>query len=193
MRVRTRRRTQKAVAIVVAIAIVLALLLSLLAVFSGTAESHAEMRQSAPRPTQVVGGVVNRVEMEFREPIRPHESNQVVLEYPDGTREQTAVTVNGRLVRGRFTPLTEPGQYKVIWGLVDDADNDWTTEEFPFTYDPTAAAPEWLPDSAAGSSDDGDGIGGTVLIVVIIAVAAALAGWLFWPRQRKSARRKRRR
>ena len=80
MRGRTRRRTQKAVAMVVAIAIVLALLLSLLAVFSGTAEAHAEMRQSAPRPTQVVGGMVNRVEMEFREPIQPHENNGVALQ-----------------------------------------------------------------------------------------------------------------
>ena len=178
---------------VVAIAIVLALLFSLLAVFTSSAGAHAEMVRSAPRPAQVMGGVVNRVEMEFRESIRPHESNQVVLVYPDGTREQTAVTVNGRLVRGRFDSLTEPGEYTVVWGLVDYADNDWTTEQFPFTYDPAAAPPEWLPASAAGGSDSGGGIGGTVLLVVIIAVAAALAGWLFWPRQRGSARRKRRR
>ena len=187
-----RVRTRKAVAFLLAITFVLGLLVSVLSLAS-RAGAHAEMRRSAPRPTQVVGGVVNRVEMEFREPIQPHENDQVVLEYPDGTREQTAVTVNGRLVRGRFDPLTEPGQYKVIWGLVDETDNDWTTEEFPFTYDPTAAPPEWLPESAAGGSDDGGGSGGTVLLVVIIAVAAALAGWLFWPRQRGSARRKRRR
>ena len=55
-----RVRTRKAVATVVAIAIVLALLFSLVAVLSGTADGHAEMRQSAPRPTQVVGGVISR-------------------------------------------------------------------------------------------------------------------------------------
>ena len=71
-----RARTQKAVALVVAIAIVLALLLSLLAVFSDTADAHAEMRRSAPNPGQVVGGLVDRVEMEFREPIEPHESER---------------------------------------------------------------------------------------------------------------------
>ena len=51
---------QRAVALVVAIAIVLALLLSLLVVFSDTAAAHAEMRQSALRPGQVVGGVIEQ-------------------------------------------------------------------------------------------------------------------------------------
>ena len=45
-----RAKTRKAVALVVAIAIVLALLFSLLAVFSNTAQAHAEMHLSAPRP-----------------------------------------------------------------------------------------------------------------------------------------------
>ena len=31
--------------------------------------------------------MVNRVEMEFREPIQPHENNGVALQYPDGTRD----------------------------------------------------------------------------------------------------------
>ncbi|MCY3577409.1 MAG: hypothetical protein OXH53_08860, partial [bacterium] len=90
-----RVRTRKAVALVVAIAIVLALLLSLLVVFSETAAAHAEMRRSAPNPGQVVGGVVDRVEMEFREPIQPHGSNGVALQYPDGTLTLTAIEVNG--------------------------------------------------------------------------------------------------
>ena len=193
MRGRTRRRTQKAVAIVVAIAMVLALLLSLLAVFSDTAAAHAEMRQSAPRPTQVVGGMVDRVEMEFREPIQPHDSNGVALKYPDGTQILTAITVNGHLVRGRFDPLTEPGTYKVIWELLDQSDGDWTREEFEFTYDPSAAPPEWLPESAAEGSGGGGGFSGsTVALVVIIPVAVALAAWIFWPRRGKSRRPSRR-
>ena len=172
---------------VVAIAIVLALLLSLLAVFSGTAGAHAEMRQSAPRPTQVVGGVVNRVEMEFREPIQPHDSNGVALQYPDGTLILTAIAVDGHLVRGRFDPLTEPGRYKVIWELLDQSDGDWATEEFEFTYDPAAAPPEWLPASAAEGSGGGGGISGSTLaLIVIIPVAVVLAVWLFWPRRRAS-------
>lgn len=185
-----RVRTRKAVALVVAIAIVLALLLSLLAVFSDSAAAHAEMSESAPRPDQVVGGVVDRVEMAFREPIRPHESNAVALMYPDGTLVLTSLTINSRLVRGSFDPLTDPGTYKVIWELLDDSDGDWAREEFEFTYDPSAAPPEWLPESAAEGS--GGGIGGaTVALVVIIAVAVVLVAWLLWPRKRRRAKGRR--
>ncbi len=184
---------------VVALSMVLALLISLLAV-AGRASAHAEMSRSAPRPTQTVGGVVDQVELEFRRPIRPHESNQVVLVYPDGSRRQTLVSVDGLRVRGSFVPLTEPGDYAVVWGLVDDTDNDWTTEEFPFTFDPSAAAPEWLGDSTGGGDGggstgggDGGGISNTLVMVVIVAVAAALAGWLFWPRRKGSLGGSRRR
>ena len=181
-----RVRARKIVALVVAIAIVLALLLSLLAVFSSsTAAAHAEMHRSAPNPGQVVGGVVDRVEMEFRDPIRPHQSNGVGLLYPDGTRILTTIEVNGHLVRGRFNPLTEPGTYKVIWQLLDDSDGDWNPpEEFEFTYDPAAASPEWLPASAAEGSGGGGGISSSTLaLVVIIPVAVVLAAWVFWPRK----------
>lgn len=189
-----RVRARKAVALVVAIAIVLALLLSLLAVFSDTAAAHAEMRRSAPNPGQVVGGVVDRVEMEFRDPIRPHQSNGVALQYPDGTLTLTSITVDRHLVRGRFDPLTEPGRYKVIWELLDQSDGDWATEEFEFTYDPAAAPPEWLPASAAEGSGGGGGISGSTLaLVVIIPVAVVLAVLVFWPGKRKNAQRKRRR
>lgn len=182
-------------ALVVAIAIVLALLLSLLVVFSDTAAAHAEMRRSAPDPGQTVGGVVDRVEMEFREPIRPHQSNGVALQYPDGTRALTRIEVNGHLVRGHFDPLTEPGTYKVIWELLDDSDGDWATEEFEFTYDPAAAPPEWLPESAAEGSGGGGGISGsTIALIVVIPVAVVLAAWVFWPRKRgKPGNRKKRR
>ncbi|WP_420433875.1 copper resistance CopC family protein [Candidatus Poriferisocius sp.] len=188
-----RVRARKIVALVVAIAIVLALLLSLLAVFSSTAAAHAEMRRSAPSPGQLVGGVVDRVEMEFRDPIRPHQSNGVGLLYPDGTRILTMIEVNGHLVRGRFDTLTEPGTYKVIWQLLDDSDGDWNPpEELEFTYDPAAASPEWLPASAAEGSGGGGGISGSTLaLVVVIPVAVVLAAWVFWPRKRKSAQRKR--
>lgn len=170
---------------VVAIAIVLALLFSLPVVFSDTAAAHAEMRRSAPNPGQVVGGVVDRVEMEFQDPIRPHPSNGVALQYPDGSRILTAIEVNGHLVRGQFDPLTESGRYKVIWELLDDSDGDWATEEFEFTYDPAATRPEWLPESAAEGSGGGGGTSAsTVALVVIIPVAAVLAVWLFWPRNR---------
>lgn len=97
-----RVRTQKAVALVVAIAIVLALLLSLLAVFSDTADAHAELRRSAPKPDQAVGGLVDRVEMEFREPIQPHDQNGVALQNPDDTLALMDIEVNGHLVRSRF-------------------------------------------------------------------------------------------
>ncbi|WP_419924335.1 copper resistance CopC family protein [Candidatus Poriferisocius sp.] len=188
-----RVQTRKIVAMVVAIAIVLALLLSLLAVFSNTAAAHAEMRRSAPKPGQVVGGTVDRVEMEFREPIQPHDLNGAALQYPDGTRILTASTVDGHLVRGRFDPLTEPGRYTVIWELLDQSDGDWATEEFDFTYDPAATPPEWLPESAAeGSGGEGGISGSTLALVVIIPVAVALAAWLFWPRKRKSRRPSRR-
>ncbi len=171
-------------ALVVAIAIVLALLLSLLAVFSSTAAAHAEMRRSAPNPGQVVGGMVDRVEIEFRDPIQPHESNGVALQYPDGTLTLTSITVDRHLVQGRFDPLTEPGRYKVIWELLDQSDGDWATEEFEFTYDPAAAPPEWLPASAAEGSGGGGGISGSTLaLVVIIPVAVVLAAWVFWPRK----------
>ncbi len=179
-----RARTRKAVATVVAISIVLALVFSLLAVFADQASGHAEMQRSAPRPTQAVGGVVDRVEMQFRQPIRAFEGNQVVLEFPDGTRAQTEVELNSYLVRGRFEALSEPGDYKVIWGLVDDDDGDWTTEEFPFTYEPAAAAPQWLPESAASGSDGGGVVGETLLLLAVIAVGVVLAVWLFWPRRR---------
>ena len=188
-----RARTQKAVALVVAIAIVLALLLSLLAVFSDIAEAHAEMRRSAPNPGQAVGGLVDRVEMEFREPIRPHNSNGVALQYPDGTRALTEIEVNGHLVRGHFDRLTEPGTYKVIWELLDQSDGDWASEEWEFTYDPAAAPPEWLPESAAEGSG-GDGISGaTIALMVIIPVAVVLVVWLFWPRRRGANRAQQRR
>ncbi len=187
-----RVRTRKAVALVVAIAIVLALLLSLLVVFSETAAAHAEMSRSAPKPNQAVGGMVDRVEMEFREPIRPHDSNGVALQYPDGTLALTELEVNGHLVRGRFDPLTEPGTYKVIWELLDQSDGDWATEEWEFTYDPAATPPEWLPESAAEGSGGDSGISGaTVALIVIIPVAVVLIVWLFWPRRGKSPRRRR--
>ena len=185
-----RVRTRKAVALLVAIAIVLALLLSLLVVFSETAAAHAEMRRSAPNPGQVVGGLVDRVEMAFREPIRPHEANGVALMYPDGTLVLTGVTINKRLVRASFDPLTEFGTYTVIWELLDDSDGDWVREEWEFTYDPSAAPPEWLPESAAEGS--GGGISGvTVALIVIIPIAVVLAAWLFWPRRSRSPRRRR--
>ena len=172
-------------ALVLAIAIVLALLLSLLTVASDSAAAHAEMRRSAPNPGQAVGGMVHRVEMEFRDPIRPHPSNGVALQYPDGTRALTTIEVDGHLVRGRFDPLTEPGAYKVVWELLDDSDGDWATEEFEFTYDPAEAPPEWLPASAAQGSGGGGGISGAAIaLIVIIPVAVILAVWLFWPRKR---------
>lgn len=196
-----RVRTRKAVALVVAIAIVLALLFSLLVVFSDTAAAHAEMRRSAPKPDQAVGGLVDRVEMEFREPIEPHDQNGVALQYPDGTLALMDIEVNRHLVRGRFDPLTEPGNYRVIWELLDQSDGDWASEEWEFTYDPAAAPPEWLPESAAEGSG-GDGISGaTLALIVIIPVAGVLFAWLFWPgrrgadraQQRRSARTKKRR
>ena len=172
-----------------AIAIVLAMLFSLLAVFNDTAAGHAEMRRSAPNPGQVVGGMVDRVEMEFREPIQPHDSNVVALQYPDGTPTLTAIEVDGHLVRGRFDPLTEPGRYKVIWELLDQSDGDWATEEWGFAYDPAAAPLEWLPESAVEGSGGGGGISGaTVALIAIIPVAVALAAWLFWPRRDKGRR-----
>ena len=186
-----RARTQKTVALVVAIAIVLALLLSLLVVFSDTAAAHAEMRRSSPDPGQTVGGMVDRVEMEFREPIRPHQSNGVALQYPDGTRALTTIEVNGHLVRGRFDPLTEPGTYKVIWELLDDSDGDWATEEFEFTYNPAAAPPEWLPESAALGSGGGGISGSTIALIVAIPVAVVLAAWVFWPRKRGNRKKRR--
>lgn len=184
-----RVRTRKAVALVVAIAIVLALLFSLLAVLGDTAAAHAEMRRSAPKPDQGVGGMVDRVEMEFREPIQPHDQNGVALQYPDGTVALTDIEVNRHLVRGRFDPLTEPGTYKVIWELLDQSDGDWATEEWEFTYDPAAAPPEWLPESAAEGSGGGGGISGaTVALIVIIPVAVVLVAWLFWPRRWRADR-----
>ncbi|WP_419918401.1 copper resistance CopC family protein [Candidatus Poriferisocius sp.] len=180
-----RVRTQRAVAIVVALAIVMAILFSLLAVFSSGVDAHAEIRRSAPRPSQVVGGRVDRVELEFRESIRPHEANHIVLQYPDGTRRSAALFVDGPRAGGRFAPLTEPGDYTVEWGLVDDSDGDWTTEQFAFTYDPAAPPPEWLPEPPAGRSS---GSGGTVVLVVVFAVAAVMAGWLFWPRRKRLRR-----
>ena len=188
-----RVRTRKAVALVVAIAIVLALLLSLLAVFSDTADAHAEMRQSAPKPNQTVGGTIDQVDMAFREPIRPDESNGVALQYPDGTVVLIAVTINKRLVRGSFDSLTDPGTYKVIWELLDDSDSDWAREEWEFTYDPEAAPPEWLPESAAEWSGGGGISGATVALAVIIPVAVVLAAWLFWPRRRGADRAQQRR
>jgi len=178
-----KARTRKMVASVVAISIVLALLFSLLTVFTDGAAGHAEMQRSAPRPTQAVGGLVDRVEMAFREPIRPFEGNQVVLEFPDGNRIQTQVELNSHLVRGRFAAISEPGIYKVIWGLVDDNDGDWTTEEFPFTYAPNAAAPEWLPATAAGGPTNGGSSTQTILLIGAVVVAVVLAAWLFWPRR----------
>ncbi len=184
-----RRRGQRAVAIVVALALVLALLFSLLVVMSESAAAHAELQRSAPRPTQVVGGLVNRVDVEFRQPIRPHEINRVQLITPAGDTIQTALTYHGRLVRARFASLTEPGVYQVVWGLVDDSDGDWTEEQFPFTYQPDAPEPEWLPEPVA---DDGSGVGRTVLLLVVIVVTVAAGGWLFWPRRRGGRSRRRR-
>ena len=178
-----RVRARKAVALVVAIAIVLALLLSLLVVFSDTAAAHAEIRESAPRPNQVVGGMVDRVEMAYREPIRPHEANAVALVYPDGTIALTELAINKRLVRASFESLTESGTYTVIWELLDDSDGDWVREEWEFTYDPSAAPPERLPESAAEWSGGGGISGATVALLVIIPVAVVLAAWLFWPRR----------
>ncbi|MCY4193938.1 MAG: hypothetical protein OXF04_06535, partial [bacterium] len=67
MRVRTRR----AIAFVLAFSLVLGLLASILAVVGRAADAHAEMVRSAPKPGQTVGGLVDRVEMEFRDPIQP--------------------------------------------------------------------------------------------------------------------------
>jgi len=185
MRVRTRR----AIAFVLAFSLVLGLLASILAVVGRAADAHAEMVRSAPKPGQTVGGLVDRVEMEFRDPIQPHGSNGVALQYPDGGRSLTAITVDGHLVQGRFGSLTEPGRYRVVWELLDQSDGDWATEEFEFTYDPAADPPEWLPASAAQGSGSSSGLSGaTVALAVIICVAAALAAWLFWPRRRGAGR-----
>jgi len=188
-----RVRIRKAVALVVAVAIVLALLFSLLAVFRDTAGAHAEMRRSAPRPGQAVGGFLDRVEMEFREPIGPHELNGVALQYPDGTLTLTEIEVDGHLVRGRFDPLAEPGRYKVIWELLDQSDGDWATEEWEFAYDPAAAPAEWLPESAAEGSGGGGISGTTVALVAIISAAVVLVALLFWPRHRAARSTKQRR
>ena len=188
-----RARTQRTVALVVAIATVLALLLSLLAVFSDTAAAHAEMRRSAPKPGQAVGGLVDRVEMEFRESIQPHELNAVALQYPDGTSVLTEIEVNRHLVRGHFAPLAEPGNYKVIWELLDQSDGDWDTEVWEFSYDPTAAPPEWLPESATEGSGGSGNRGATIALTVIIPVAVILVAWLAWPRRRRADRAQQRR
>ncbi len=184
-----RVRTQKAIAFVLVFSLVLGLLVSILALASRAADAHAELARSVPRPGQAVGGLIDRVEMEFRDPIRPHGSNGVALQYPDGTRSLAAITVDRHLVRGRFDPLAESGRYRVVWELLDQSDGDWATEEFEFTYDSAAEPPEWLPASAAeGSAGRGGFSGAAVAMAVIAPLAAALAAWIFWPRRRRAAR-----
>lgn len=138
----------------------------------GPAAAHSEVFERAPASGQVVGGVVDHIDISFWVPVA---SGDIGLLDPDGVPVDvgaTTLSASGRIASVEFVPLEMQGTYVVTHTELSE-DGDTQTDAFAFTYDPESAeelgslisrdtGPNWL---VLG------GIAGLILV---------LAG-IFWP------------
>ena len=142
---------------------------------AATATAHSEVRARAPEIDQIVGGVVDHVDIAFWTPI---ERSTILLLDSDGAQVETGVTTRNAAATVssiEFDPLETPGTYTVVHSEIS-ADGDEQSATYAFTYDPEAGGRvESLIDRDSGPN--------WVLLGVIAAVALALVVVLI-PRRR---------
>lgn len=138
----------------------------------GPLAAHSEVFERAPESGQVVGGVVDHIDISFWVPVS---SGNIGLLGPDEAPIEvgpTSLSANGRIVSVEFEPLEQAGNYIVTHTELSE-DGDTQTDAFAFVFDPESdrelaslisrdSGPNWL---LLG------GVGGLILV---------LAG-LFWP------------
>lgn len=149
----------------------LLLLLGALALLAGTATlagAHTQVRDAWPGPAETVGGTVDRVVVEFLDPVVP--TPEVEVTGPGGDPVPglgAAVLTADDVVERPFDPLTEPGTYQVDYTFTA-LDGAVQTGAHQFRFEP-----------------GGGGIGGRVVVaLVVVAVVGALVGSALVARRR---------
>lgn len=135
------------------------------------AAAHAELLQSSPAASSVVGGEFHSIVLHFGG--IDWEGNQVAeLFGPDGAQITTPAIIQERQrVTIPIEPLTVPGNYRVRYTIEGD-DNDIITEAFTFRFDPAADAPTGV--TLANGGDQGFDWISLVLLMALAALVAFL-------------------
>lgn len=140
--------------------------LLVIAAWAAPAASHSELIDSAPEPGQTVGGVIDRIDLEYELGV----SNVVVtVTGPNGVVDSEVEQTSDTEVIVRLAePIADPGQWIVDHELLA-ADGDITSRAFAFEYDPGAPG---LGEGGSSSLAAIALLGGAVLIAGAFAAAA---------------------
>ncbi len=136
----------------------LLLALVLVAWFATSASAHTAVRRAEPGPGETVSGVVDRVVLEFLDPVVP--TPDVVVRGPDGQPVPglaPATMTAPDTVERTFDPLVDAGTYEVDYTFVA-TDGAQQSEAHQFRFEPGAAddggrgARWWLALGAAAAA-----------------------------------------
>ncbi len=137
---------------------------------TGTAIADAVFITGSPGPNSTVGSVVDRVEIVFDETVT---EASVAVDGPEGRVDTDMIQPVGRVIVGRFAPLSVEGRY-IVRFRVTSADTDPVEGAYSFTYNTEAPAPL----SAVGSALRSGGrrnpwlrVGAAIVGVAVAAVA----------------------
>lgn len=151
------------------------------------AAAHAELLQASPAPGSIVGGEFHSIVLHFGG-IDWEGTHEAKLFGPDGAQIVTPEVIHDRqrLVIP-LEPLTVPGTYRVRFTIEGD-DNDVTSEEMSFRFDPAAAPPAGVTLSNGGDTGF-DWVGFGLLVVGAALLAFLVARFMLAYREHQHAKR----
>jgi len=147
------------------------------------AEAHGELIEARPARNAEVGGVVDRIELQFIG-LRHPGAHVLSIFGPDGTRVETNGDYRQDLQRLSlfFDPLTDPGEYLVNY-RVDALDGDVSVDTFSFFFNPEADPPPPLQRRQIGEEQPRSGtldamIVGTAIFGTVVLAWIARRLWV---------------
>ncbi len=146
----------------------------LVAAASAAAGAHTAVRSAHPGPGATVSGVVDRVVLEFLDPVAG--APDIEVRAPDGGpvpgARPATLSSDGRVGERRFDPLVEAGRYRVDYTYVAlDGAAQVGAHEFRYQADGTTSSSAW------GAAVIGAGALGSVAVVLAVAARVRRAAW----------------
>ena len=139
-----------------------------------TARAHTVVLDVQPGPGAVVDGTVDRIVVEFLDPVLPTPDIEVVGPGDVPVVAEATRLVSETVVEQTFAPLTEEGPYRVRYEFAS-TDGDVQVETHQFTY--TGATPKPTPTtSSTGGGTSGPGARTVLAVVAGLVVVALLVG-----------------